>query len=62
MKEIVDYYSLEARYTKHGHTSLHNRILKLLSKVERMMNNTNYLKYVSDKQKSELDQAIRKLW
>ncbi|MFH7820737.1 ParB/RepB/Spo0J family partition protein [Neobacillus thermocopriae] len=57
VRAIVYEYSLQAGYTKESHTFIHRLILSLLSRVEKIFHNKNYVDYLTTKQKKE----IRKL-
>ncbi|MCG3418228.1 ParB/Srx family N-terminal domain-containing protein [Oceanobacillus jordanicus] len=61
VKDVVNEKALQAGYTKGSHTFVHNLILSLLTRVERIFKNNYYVQKLSKKQKSELTKKVRSL-
>lgn len=61
IREVVHKNSLEAKYTKYSHTFMHTLNLRLLKKVEKILSINNYLNYLSNGQKVELDKSFRNI-
>ncbi|WP_299093871.1 ParB/RepB/Spo0J family partition protein [uncultured Metabacillus sp.] len=61
VKEIVSENSLQAGYTKSSHIFMHNLILSLLTRIEKIFNSSYYVKYLSNKQKDQLITSLRNL-
>lgn len=61
IKEVVGENSLMSRYTKGNHFLMHNIIIKLLTRVERILSNNHYTDHVSESQKNQLTKKVRRL-
>ncbi|WP_421662699.1 ParB N-terminal domain-containing protein [Lysinibacillus telephonicus] len=61
VKEIINEHNLQARYTKSSHTSMHNLVLKLLARIEKIFRNNYYIKNLSTNEKDELKKSVRNL-
>lgn len=61
VKGVLSEKALQAGYSKSTHTFMHNLSLKLLTRIEKIFRNNFYVKYLSEKQKSELTTSIQNL-
>ncbi|WP_432357040.1 ParB/RepB/Spo0J family partition protein [Sporosarcina sp. UB5] len=61
IREVVHKNSLEAKYNKYSHTFMHNVNLRSLTKIEKILGNNNYINFLSNEQRMELNNLARKI-
>ncbi|WP_047983548.1 ParB/RepB/Spo0J family partition protein [Ornithinibacillus californiensis] len=61
IENVVNKYSLKAIYNISSHTFMHYYTMELFDSIEEVLRTRNYFDYLSDYQKDELNEAVRKL-